>query len=156
MTYEQYEDAIVERLKMQGVDVAVLPHIDALNDARPTAKPQVFVIFHGGDFAERENLTVTSQLETLRFEVFIRAKHRRGKLGVFQVHDEVSRRLLGYKLKDAQSVITFTSFGYVAGIQNNWQYALTFSFARYRVEDLEAEPVIPIKKITINEKNNLL
>lgn len=150
MNYEQYEDQIVELLKMQEVTVDVLPHIALLNEARPTSKPQIFVIINGGSFAEPENLAVISQLETVQCEIFIRAKSRRGKLGVFGLYEEFSKKLLGYKLTGAKTAITFNQFGYVAGIQNNWQYALTFSFDRYKVEADGSVETKLIKKITTN------
>lgn len=150
MNYEHCEDAIVDLLKMKGVTVGVLPHVAVLNDARLTAQPQLFVIINGGNFAESENLAVTSQLETIQGEIFIRAKNRRGKLGIFDLYDEISSRLLGYRMTGAKTVITFNQFGYVAGIQNNWQYALTFSFDAYKVEVDRTEDAGTIKEITIN------
>jgi hypothetical protein len=153
MKYEDYEDAIVERLKRQGVSVSALPHVDVLNEPRQTTKPQLFVIYQGSDYAERENLSVVSQVETLRFEIFIKAQKRRGKLGIFDLYNGISRCLLGYKLNGARTVITFDSFGYVAGIQNNWQYALTFSFTGYIVENPEIENPALITQITNNVKS---
>jgi hypothetical protein len=148
--YEQYEDLLVERLQIEGVDISVLPHTDALNMARPTTRPQMFILLNGGAFDEPANLAVISQLETLSGEIFIRALQRRSELGVFDLYEKVSRRLLGYWLPNAQSAITFNSFGYVAGVQNNWQYALTFSFGHYKVACLDDEQHLAgtIKKIT--------
>lgn len=150
MNYEHYEDAIVDLLKMKGVTVGVLPHVAVLNDARPTAQPQLFVIINGGNFAEPENLAVTSQLETIQGEIFIRAKNRRGKLGIFDLYEKISELLLGYRILGAKTVVTFNQFGYVAGIQNNWQYALTFSFDAYKVEVDRSGDTGTIREITIN------
>jgi hypothetical protein len=148
--YGQYEDLLVERLQMEGVDVSILPHTDAMNAVRPTTKAQLFVLINGGTFEDPANLAVISQLETLSAEIFIRALKRRGELGVFDLYEKISRRLLGYWLPNAQSAITFNSFGYVAGVQNNWQYALTFSFGHYKVAcPDEEESAGTIKKITV-------
>lgn len=154
MTYEQYEDAIVDLLKMRGVAVTVLPHEAALSELRATAQPQLYVIINGSNFGEPEDIGMTAQRETLQCEIFIRAKSRRGNLGIFGLYGEISKRLLGHKLPDAVTPIAFGQFGYVAGIQNNWQYALTFSFDTYKVEaDPEgSEHVGKIKKITVNSK----
>jgi hypothetical protein len=146
--YGQYEDLLVERLQMDGVDVSVLPHMDALNMVRPTNHPQLFVLINGGTFEEPTNLGVISQLETVNGEVFFRALKRRDELGIFDLYEKVSSRLLGYRLPNAQSAITFNAFGYVSGIQNNWQYALTFSFGHYKVERCDERPINTIKKIT--------
>ncbi|MDR3133014.1 MAG: Gp37 family protein [Prevotellaceae bacterium] len=146
--YGQYEDLLVERLRMDGVYTSVLPYVEALNVVRPTNKSQLFVIINGGNFEEPSNLGVISQLETVNCEVFIRALKRRGELGIFDLYEKISRRLLGYKLPHAQSAITFNSFGYVAGVQNNWQYALTFSFGHYKVESPDEQPTETIKQIT--------
>jgi hypothetical protein len=148
--YEQYEDLLVDRLAMEGVDVSVLPHIDAVNAVRTTGKPQLFIIINGGNFEEPTNLAVISQLETVSCEVFIRALDRRGEFGIFDIYDRISRLLLGYWLPNAQSAITLNSFGYVAGVQNNWQYALTFSFGHYSIErpDQNEQSIGSIKKLT--------
>jgi hypothetical protein len=148
--YGRYEDLLVERLQMEGVDVAILPHVDELNKVRPTVRPQLFIILNGGNFEEPENLAVIAQLETLSGEVFIRALNRRGEMGIFDLYEKISRRLLGYRLPNAQSVITFNSFGYVAGIQNNWQYALTFSFGHYKIECKEVPEENSITQIMFN------
>lgn len=151
MTYEQYEDAIVGLLAMPGVSVTVLPHEAALSEIRATARPQLYVIIHGSNFGEPESMGLTAQRETLQCEIFIRAKARRGRLGIFDLYGKISERLLGRTLPDAVTPIAFSQFGYVAGIQNNWQYALTFSFDTYVTEaDPEtAEQVGTIKKITV-------
>lgn len=153
MNYEKIEDVIVGRLTMPGVSVSALPHISALNEARPVTKPQLFVLVNGGSFSDRENLSVVSQLEDIQVEIFMRAKNRRGKLGIFALYEECSRLLLGFKVPGAKEAITFNQFGYVAGIQNTWQYALIVSFSAYRMEAEDKEPYdTTIKKITTNIK----
>lgn len=101
--YERYEDEIVQLLQMQGVDVTPLPKIEALELPRQTQKPQIFVLVNGGEFAEREEMTVVAQLETVQCELFIRAKNRRGKMGLFAVYDEAKKRLLGYRPQGGQN-----------------------------------------------------
>lgn len=148
MLYEEYEDIIVERLKMQGVDISSLPDVDALNDPRPTAKPRVFLMYNGSVFGESENLGATVQKETLNFEVFIKAKTRRGKTGIFPVVEEMKGRLQGWKPPDAITPVTLSSLGYVAGTMNNWQYMLSFTFDRYTVQRDFSTPAPLIKAIT--------
>lgn len=150
MNYEQYEDIIVERLNIPGVSVDVLPHVAVLNEARPTSKPQLYVILHGGVLSEPENLTVIAQMETIKCEVFIRAKSRRGRLGIFDLYEEITKRLLGYRLPDTKTPITLGVFDYVAGIQNNWQYTLSFSFDAYKVEADKETTKITFQKATSN------
>ncbi|MDR3133262.1 MAG: Gp37 family protein [Prevotellaceae bacterium] len=148
--YGQYEDLLVERLQMEGVDIAVLPHVDAMNAVRTTTNPQLFVIINGGNFEEPENLAIIAQRETISCEIYIRALSRRGEMGIFDLYEKISRRLMGYWLPNAQSAITLNSFGYVAGVQNNWQYALTFSFGHYKVACPDEQETGTIKKITNN------
>ena len=150
MTYEEYENLFAEQLKMPGVDVSVLPSLEALNMARMTVKPRVFVIYNGSQFAEREELDVVAQAETLRFEVFIQAIKRSGANGIFGVADEVNRRLLGFCPPDAQFPITFSEFGYVSGVQNGWQYALAFTFTAYKIEACRPEPEQVVTKVNFN------
>lgn len=156
MLYEDYEDTIIERIKMQGVNVSDLPYIDALNDSRPTSKPRVFVMYNGSVFADPENLSTVAQKETLNFEAFIKAKNRRGKSGVLAVSEEIKARMLGYKPPGAITPITLSSFGYVDGIQNNWQYMLVFSFERYAVQQNFDELTVTIKEINtrLNKKTD--
>lgn len=80
--YEKYEDELVALLQMPGVDVKPLPKVEALELPRQTERPQIFVLVNGTEFAEREELAVVAQLGTVQCELFIRAKNRRGKLGL--------------------------------------------------------------------------
>jgi hypothetical protein len=150
--YEKYEDLLVSRLQMEGVEVSALPHVNALNMVRPTTRPQVFVIINGGTFGEPEHLGAVAQLEQISGEVYVRALNRRGELGTFDLCDKAGKLLMGYRLDGAKSPITLSGLGYVEGVQNNWQYALTFSFTHYRVEASEAEQEKLIKQVTADVK----
>lgn len=145
--YERYEDELVALLQMPGVDVKPLPKIEALELPRQTEKPQIFVLVNGTEFAEREELAVVAQLGTVQCELFIRAKNRRGQLGLFDVYEAAKSRLLGHRRQGAKTPIYFNSFGYVSGLHNYWQYALTFSFAAYTVEADRPDGVPTIKEI---------
>lgn len=148
MLYEDYEDTIVERMKMQGVEVSALPTVDVLNDSRPAARPCLYIMYNGSAYADPENVGAVTQKETLNFEAFIKAKSRRGKTGVFAVAEEIKGRLMGWHPAGAITPVTLSSFGYVAGTQNSWQYMLSFTFDRYAVQRDFTEPVPPIKQIT--------
>lgn len=137
MTYDDYEDDIVKRLEMPGVEVKTLPDVSALNAARPTLQPIIYVILHGAVFEDRENLSVVAQQETVSGELFFRARERRGELGIFDLYEKACARLLGYRPPHAKKSITLGQFGYVAGIQNNWQYFVSFSFTKVRVQTAE-------------------
>lgn len=147
--YENYEDAIVEHLKMHGIDVSALPTVEVLNDPRPTAKPYIYIMYNGSSYDAPENMAVTTQKESLNFEAFIKTKSRRGKNGVFAVAEEVKGRLMGWRPPSAITPVIFSSFGYVTGNQNNWQYMLSFAFDRYVVQRELSEPTELIKQITI-------
>ena len=121
--------------------------IEALELPRQTEKPHIFVLVNGTEFAEREELAVVAQLGTVQCELFIRAKNRRGKLGLFDVYEAAKSRLLGHRMLGAKTPIYFNSFGYVSGLHNYWQYALTFSFAAYTVEADRPDSVPTIKEI---------
>lgn len=148
MLYEEYEDIIIERARMLGIDVSALPYVEALNDPRPTAKPQVYIMYNGSSFSDPENIGATVQRETLNFEIFIKARSRRGERGVFAVSEEIKGRLMGWKPDGAITPVAFTSFGYVTGVMNNWQYMMTFTFDRYAVQRDFSQPERLIKKIT--------
>lgn len=148
--YEKLEREIVEALKMDGVFVAPLPHTGALNDARVLTKPQIYVVINGSKYERPDRLSVISQEENIRAELFFRAKSRGGKLGIFALYEECLQRLLGRKLTDAKTSITFDEFGYVAGIQNNWQYAAVFSFDIIRVQVNRETPVGNIAEVKFN------
>lgn len=148
MLYEDYEDIIIERSQMQGVDVSALPCVEALNESRPTVKPQVYIMYNGSTFADPGNIGATVQLETLNFEIFIKSRSRRGDKGVFAVSEEIKGRLMGWKPDGAITPVALASFGYVTGLTNNWQYMLTFSFDRYAVQRDFSQVERTIKKIT--------
>lgn len=149
MMYEDYENGFVDRLNMPGVEVSALPMVEVLNDPRPTAKPYLYIMYNGSTYSDPENMAATTQKETLNFEVFIKAKSRRGKNGVFAVAEEVKGRLMGWRPAGAITPVTLSSFGYVTGNQNNWQYMLTFEFTRYVTQRDFTEPTETIKQITI-------
>lgn len=150
MNFEVYEDAIVELLTMPGMDVKPLPLQSELNAARPSMKPQVYVIIHGSNFGERDRLEVVSQSETVQGEIFLMARTRRGEFGIYDVFERIAARLLGFEMPGALTPITFSQFGHVEGVQNTWTFALTFSFQTYRVQEenetADNEPLI--RKIT--------
>lgn len=141
MTYEDYEDNFVDRLKMLGAAVSALPTVEVLNDPRPTAKACVYVMYNGSTYSDLKNITATVQKETLNFEVFIKAKNRRGKNGIFALTEEIKGRVMGWRPGGAITPVALSSFGYVTGTQNNWQYMLSFTFDRYAVQrDFIEEP----------------
>lgn len=153
MKYENFEKAIAARLDFKGVDVSTLPLPIELNKARQTTKPQLFVIFTGADYGERENLGVMAQVETLHFEISIFARKRLAKLGIYELFETITKQLLGYKLPHARTKISFDKFGYVSETTTTWQYALLLSFTSYIVErdNVNDEPLAPlIKQITNN------
>lgn len=147
--YEDYENTIVDWLNLPGVEVSALPTVDVLNDPRPTAKPYLYIMYNGSTFGDPENMAATTQKETLNFEAFIKAKSRRGKNGVFAVAEEAKGRLMGWRPAGAITPVVLSSFGYVSGVQNNWQYMLTFEFTRYVTQQDFAEPTETIKQITM-------
>jgi hypothetical protein len=151
--YEGYENAIIERIQRDGVDVSALPHVDVLNEALQTDRPQLFVIYNGSDYAEPEELALIVQAETMHFEIFICSRNRQGEAGVFDLYRHITTRLLGYKPAGARTKIAFNNFKYVSGLQNNWQYALTFSFTGYAVEQPDEEAYTLIKDINNNIKD---
>lgn len=138
---------MVALLAIPGVEVKPLPKAEALELPRQTAKPQIYVLVNGGEFAEREETAVVAQLETVQCELFIRAKNRRGKLGLFEVYAMAKKLLLGYRMQGAKTPIYFNSFGYVSGLHNYWQYALTFSFGAYSVQATKHDDTPHMKKI---------
>lgn len=148
MNYDQYEDVFVSRLEMPDVEVKVLPHVAALNAERPTGRPQLYVILHGATFGEEDNLNVVAQEETVNGEIFIRAKERRGDLGIFDLYEKICARLLGFRPPHAKESVTLGQFGYVTGAQNNWEYFLSFSFVKYRVQVDEEQDTQLITQIT--------
>ena len=129
--YEKYEDELVALLQMPGVDVKPLPKVEALELPRQTERPQIFVLVNGTEFAEREELAVVAQLGTVQCELFIRAKNRRGKLGLFDVYEAAKSRLLGYRMQGAKTPIYFNSFGMSSGRSASTEYAANENVSAY-------------------------
>ncbi|MCD8173799.1 MAG: Gp37 family protein [Alistipes sp.] len=143
IVYEKYEDEIVgllkARVKKDSIVVMPAPSEKDLNDPKITSKPQLYVIISGDDWDDPENIGVTSQLVTVKGEVFIKSKDRRGPNGVFALYDYVVKTLLGVKLSGAESEILFNRLSFVHGLQNSWQYAATFTFDVRRIETQTTE-----------------
>ena len=147
ITYDAYENMIVKRLEHTDWDVSPLPSIKQLDEQSPL-KPCLYVIFSGSTFEDVTNQGDFAQYEPLTFEVYMIARRRDGEKGIFAVAEEVIQRLLKWNLPDAYEKITLSSFGYVNGIQNNWQYVLKFSFPRIRIMREEKEEPAVIKQIS--------
>ena len=158
--YGEYEKLIVQLLQNPEWDVSALPPISALN--APQVKPRIYVLFTGSTFLSTSNLGDFAQDENLTFEVYIVARSREGDRGVFATSEEIMQRVLKWRPdKDATDNVTLNAFGYVDGIQNNWQYKLTFSFSRPRVkvvsDEVEDMDGVLLKKVHQHwiYKNNL-
>jgi len=149
--YDTYEGLIIERLVMPNVEVSALPLTDDLNIPRAVVKPRIYVIFTGSTFEDTPHLGEFTQDETLNFELYIQARTRHGEDGIFAVAEEAIQRLMKWRPKDATQKIIMTTFGYVTGIQNNWQYVLKFSFPRVRIMREDIEDYILIKKIEMKD-----
>lgn len=147
MTYGEYEDDIVKRLDIPGVEVKTLPDVAALNTEQATLTPVIYVILHGAVFGERKNLSAVAQQETINGQLFFRARERRGELGVFGLYEKACERLLGYRPPDAKESVTLGQFGYVTDSQNNREYFASFSFTKVRVQADEPENAQPIRGI---------
>jgi hypothetical protein len=150
MKYEQYENAIVERLQMKGIVTGAFPNENNLDTAFG-GKPNVYVLLNGSTFGNPENLGGIAQMEKVHFAVVLFAFHRRGKSGMYALLEETSKRLLGYKLPGTATPITLDALGYSRDTRGVWQYELTFSFSTYSVQrDDEGETAPLIKQITNN------
>ena len=154
ITYDEYESLIVERLTMDGVDVSPLPLQEVLNEPKVAHKPRIYVIFTGSTFEDTSRLGEFTQNEPLTFEIYIQARTRAGAGGIFEVAEEAIQRLLKWRPPGANRKISFKSFGYLAGVQNNWQYTLQFGFPRTRIAREEKEDIVLIKKITFQNASN--
>jgi hypothetical protein len=150
MKYEQYENAVVERLQIEGTVTGAFPNENSLNTAFG-GKPHVYVLFNGSSFAKPEQLGGIAQMEKVHFAVVFLAFHRRGETGIYALMEETCMRLLGYRLPGAATPITFDELGYNRETRGIWQYELVFSFATYAVQRDEPEETAPlIKQITNN------
>lgn len=154
MTYEDYEDVIVGLLdNIPETKVSSLPFVGDLNTPLNGTSPMVYVMINGSNFGDDSPLSGSAMKETVNGEIFIKARQRRGALGIFATYEQIKALLLGYSFEDAVSPVTFNQFGYVASQTSIWHYSLTFSFERMIVQTEQSiEPTPPlIKKITTNE-----
>ena len=144
--YNEYEDLIVARLANKDWEVSPLSLISNLN--QPQTKPRIYVICSGSTFEDTRHLGDFAQEESLNFKAIITARTREGEKGVFAVAEEIMQRLMKWKLPDTTERISLSSFGYVDGIQNNWQYHVDFTFPRIRIMREEPQEEVLITKIT--------
>ena len=150
--YEKYENIIVEWLENEDWDVSVLPPLSQLNE--PQVRPRIYVIFAESSLSDRPNHEDFAQDENYTFQLSILARKRDGENGVFAVAEEILRRLLKQRLPGTDQNVTISSFGYVDGIQNGWQYNLRFSFPRVRVRYEQEDDPILITKIEQKYNSN--
>ena len=150
LNYDGYEDLIVQMLTRDGWLVSPLPSVADIDNPQPVSNPRIYVIFTGSTFEDSDRLGEFAQDETLTFEVYIHARSRDGEKGVFAVVEEVIQKIIKQRLPDATQRTVLTSFSYVRGLQNIWQYVLKFTFPCIRImPEPEIDPLL-IKQITIS------
>lgn len=152
INYSSYEDAIVTILSNQSLyDCKPLPENEAdLN--RAFIKPQVYVCYSGSEYGVVENLGATVQEETVNFDVIFRVKKRRGNDGLLTILKKVGDLILGREFVGCTK-INLVKQGYVDGVQNDWNFVMSFQFITHVVENLPESETVPFKVIDFVEED---
>jgi len=149
--YLEYEQLIVARLAMEGVEVLPLPLAWKLNQPLPLNTSRVYVVFAGSTFEDTSHLGELAQDEQLVFQVIIQARTRDGDNGIFAMAEAITEKLLKWRVPDATRSITLNSFSYVDGMQNGWEYNLKFTFPRIRIKPEPESSDLLIREITLKD-----
>jgi hypothetical protein len=135
MKYENYERLLIEQLMCPELDVRIGElDVSDLNKRRQTARPIVFVLYQGSEFASPEPLRFIAQVETMKFEIVVFARTQRGAQGIYEAFETITHRLLGYRDVSMRTPVIFDRFGYVSEVNGTYQYALQCSFTGYIAE----------------------
>jgi len=124
--YEQLEDDLCTRLASDIYAVSPLPDNEA-EFTKNFTKPKVYICCVGSVFGEPETNYLTVQNEKINFEAIIRSKTRRGASGIFSIIKFIAEKLQGFELFKGSDRITLDKHGYIEGVQNDWNYVLSFS-----------------------------
>jgi len=143
--YEEIENLLSDVIKSDNYNAKAYPDNESEFNKNFTIA-QVYLLFTGSDFASSENTSAVIQEETLNFDIYFRAKSRRGEKGLLQIVREVSDKILGYKMVGC-SKIQFTKQGFMEVSQNNCNYFLSFNFTTHIVENQPEQLTSTFKKI---------
>lgn len=124
--YTTLEDTIVARIASENYTAAVMPDCESdLN--RTPVKPSVYVSYASSTFASPDRTFLVTQMETITFEVVIRAMKRRGAGGIFSIIKEVGEKLQGYKALAGADRISLVNQNFIDDGSNAWNYIMAFN-----------------------------
>lgn len=154
--YEDIEKKICELLcpkDEEGKNINTIYEANPLPDndsgfSRNFDISKVYVFYTGSDFSEDETTNTVVQKETLTFECNVRAKTRHGEKGIFTILDDIRKKIQGYRFPGGTKKTIMGKSSYVdGGTQNDWNYAISFSFKRNAVDCQPDEVGVPATNI---------
>jgi hypothetical protein len=149
--YKDIEDAIIARLSSltaSGIDIDVMPETES-GLKKPFEKPRVTVWYKNSEYAIPQSTAETSQLETLHFEITIEARKLRDALGLYNLHQLVRAKLLGYRPAHGGRMYVVKS-GFVDFKENLWIYSMEWATQTLAVMQADEDVEILITQINVN------
>lgn len=146
MSYQALEDALLAQLNTGNlaatVDIEAVPETEA-DYEEPFIRPRISVSYQGSEFGGQTakagyvtNLAtdVAAVDEFAEIHVVLRARLIRGDGGIYWLHEQVKRRLVGYYVPGWNRLFP-REFLYLANKSGTWVYDLVLTVRRISVQD---------------------
>jgi hypothetical protein len=148
MEYDELEDQLVAlfgkdkdengELIPEFFDIKPCPEFESEYSANAMAKTRVFCYYDSSDYSNTEPIDAVMQEETISIGFDIRARARRGDVGIFATAKRIKKVILGYKIPGYDK---FQLSTLVPNINpknpspNDWHYSLQFTTTTHICED---------------------
>lgn len=153
MNYGIAEQEIVDRLNSQIAlnnasnlyEAVLMPETNAdyISFSKKFTKARVAVQFIDSTPQFTDSINVVSQEETVRFRLSFEAKKLRGAGNLYALQEMVKLVLIGYKLSNAISRLTYVKYGLLDFEQGAWQPYFEFECKFVNVQTFdESDEVI--------------
>jgi hypothetical protein len=148
MTIEELENAIVEKLKSGGFELAIEAFPEKPADHRlHNAAGAILVIFGGSKFGESQATDTVVQNRTISFSIVVKTSSLRSHLGAYPVLDAIRRLLTGFEPPECDKMYP-TSEELVDREGSIWTYEAQYSCETLAVEDTDLPGGPAVTKVT--------
>lgn len=164
MNYALIESDIVAKLapfQEVGIDVVVMPELEADRVKPLPTKAKLTVIYSGSDYPSMNSTAQINQDEKIYIIVLIESTFLRGPFGVYTLIPLIRKALVGFRPSGCGNKMRIEknhTVGAPEAIKQNnmWEYQIVFSTTSVVVEDFTEDLSVLLKKITLNDGNETL
>lgn len=164
MNYALIESEIVTKLapfQSIGIDVVVMPELEADRVKPLPTKAKLTVIYSGSDYPSMNSTAQINQDEKIYIIVLIESTFLRGTFGVYNLIPLIRSALVGFRPTGCGTRMKIEKNHTVGApeaikLNNMWEYQIVFSTTSVVVEDFTEDLSVLLKKITLNDGNETL